>query len=259
MPLPIPLIVGGMALAGQVANAVSQVSANRKAREFAREQYDIQRKDNLADWNMQNNFNSPQEQMKRLTDAGLNPNLVYGANSVGNSSGQVHSATPQTWRPQAPQFDGGSVMQQYFNTAMMSAHLDNLKANNDKIKVETQAIAAQAGLRQSQLNYADIVNRSNASIATQKDNRYQMEFEEWSFQQPERVKAKIQEYEQKFVQLGLDTQIKKQILEGKGVDNILKNLEVDLQKNGLSSKDPIILRILGRLISQYFNLSNFKP
>lgn len=260
LPLLLPAIIGaGASLISQGANAYSTNRANQKAQTFAREQYDRQRADALSDWNMQNSYNSPQAQMKRLTDAGLNPNLVYGATAPGNSSGQVHSATPQSWRPQAPQFDGGSVMDKYFSTAMMSAQLDNVKATNDKIKVETQAIAAQAGLRESQLSYAPIKNRADASLAFQRDARFQMEFDEWANQQPERVKNQIVQYEQKMIQANLDTKIKSLIADGKSTDNILKSLEVDLQKNGLSSKDPLVMRIIGRIISQFMDISNFKP
>lgn len=45
--------------------------------------------DSVSLWNMNNAYNSPTQQMKRLKDAGLNPNLVYGNGSVvGNTSHQ---------------------------------------------------------------------------------------------------------------------------------------------------------------------------
>ena len=47
--------------------------------------YDRQRADALADWNMQNQYNSPAEQMKRYKEAGLSPHLIYG---------QTHTASP---------------------------------------------------------------------------------------------------------------------------------------------------------------------
>lgn len=45
---------------------------------------------NLDVWNMQNEYNTPQAQMQRYLDAGLNPNLIYGQS---NMSGDVKSAT----------------------------------------------------------------------------------------------------------------------------------------------------------------------
>lgn len=47
----------------------------------------------IAFWNMQNEYNTPANQMARLKEAGLNPNLIYGNITPGNSSSSVH-ATP---------------------------------------------------------------------------------------------------------------------------------------------------------------------
>lgn len=47
----------------------------------------------IAFWNMQNAYNSPVEQMKRLEEAGLNPMLVYGGGNVsGNSASAIGTA-----------------------------------------------------------------------------------------------------------------------------------------------------------------------
>lgn len=44
-------------------------------------------KQNVNLWNLQNAYNHPKEQMKRLKEAGLNPNLVYGSGNVtGNTT-----------------------------------------------------------------------------------------------------------------------------------------------------------------------------
>lgn len=37
-------------------------------------------------WNMQNDYNSPANQVQRLRDAGLNPNLFYNMGDTGNAS-----------------------------------------------------------------------------------------------------------------------------------------------------------------------------
>ena len=49
---------------------------------------------NVKMWNMQNEYDTPQQQMSRLQQAGLNPNLVYGGNTVGNTSSSVEPPTP---------------------------------------------------------------------------------------------------------------------------------------------------------------------
>lgn len=41
-------------------------------------------------WNKQNEYNSPAAQMQRFSDAGLNPNLIYGQGSSGNATTALH-------------------------------------------------------------------------------------------------------------------------------------------------------------------------
>lgn len=52
---------------------------------------------NLDMWRMQADYNSPQAQMQRFQEAGLNPNLIYGQGSNGNMS-----QAPQMVTPEAP-------------------------------------------------------------------------------------------------------------------------------------------------------------
>ena len=82
MILPAAAIPAAVTAAGQVLgtgiNAIAQGKMNKKTRQWNEKMYAQQRTDALADWNMQNAYNSPEQQMQRLRDAGLNPNLVYG-------------------------------------------------------------------------------------------------------------------------------------------------------------------------------------
>lgn len=47
----------------------------------------------VDNWNRENNYNRPEEQMKRLKDAGLNPDLVYGNGAAGLQAGPTASPT----------------------------------------------------------------------------------------------------------------------------------------------------------------------
>jgi Ni/Co efflux regulator RcnB len=101
------------AVATQAGNSLAQSSMNRKTREWNEKQYGKQRTDALADWARTNEYNSPLQQMARLKEAGLSPHLIYGggANSI---SQPVRSTDTKSWSPQAPQFDSGQVVSQYF-------------------------------------------------------------------------------------------------------------------------------------------------
>lgn len=142
MPIPIPLLVAGASLLGEGINAVSQGSQNRKDRAFAREQYDTQRRDALADWAMQNEYNSPASQMERLKAAGLNPNLVYGS-GVNQVSQQVRSSNAAVPQGTAVKFNPGSTLSDYQDAQVRQAQVDNLKVQNTVLLEEQKLKAAQ--------------------------------------------------------------------------------------------------------------------
>ena len=103
MPFPVAAaIAGGASIIGAGMNAASTGNMNKKNRKFAREQYATQRRDSLADWHMQNAYNSPEQQMARYKAAGLNPNLIYGHGTDANAvmPRQSEMPTPRTEAPQ---------------------------------------------------------------------------------------------------------------------------------------------------------------
>lgn len=60
---------------------------------------DKQNQYNLDMWHLQNEYNSPQAQMRRYEEAGLNPALIYSQGNPGNAS-----SAPQMVTPNAPDF-----------------------------------------------------------------------------------------------------------------------------------------------------------
>lgn len=138
------LIAAGASVLGQGANALAQGSMNKKTREWNTEQYKIQKDDNVAFWNMQNSYNSPQAQMARLQEAGLNPNLVYGNGATAMSSKAPDTPTAMPYKPQAPQVDLPNVVDNYFNVQTKQQMLDNLKKQGDNLAIEGALKASQA-------------------------------------------------------------------------------------------------------------------
>lgn len=107
-------IVGGFAggILGGPAGASAGASLGGAVDEERAQQsaYKQQKSDALANWNLQNQYNSPVEQMKRLREAGLNPMLVYGSGNVtGNSSGSIDT-------PVVP-VTGGKIGKAFSNVA----------------------------------------------------------------------------------------------------------------------------------------------
>lgn len=66
----------------------SQKEALNKQNQLNQQQAQLQNQLAMENWDLANIYNSPKEQMARLQQAGLNPNLVYGSgNVVGNTAG----------------------------------------------------------------------------------------------------------------------------------------------------------------------------
>lgn len=146
-----PELIAGLAQGiATIGGSLVQGETNRAQMAYNQEQYDRQRKDALADWTMQNEYNSPKAQMARFADAGLNPNLIYG--QMTNSPAVRSSDMPNAHL--APANPSGAIaegLQRYQETALQRAQVDNLKKQND---VLTQDIL---------LKTADVLGKSYAN------------------------------------------------------------------------------------------------
>lgn len=131
-----------LAAAGAVAaaglNALSTGKTNKKTRKHQEKMYDKQRADNLSDWHMQNEYNSPEAQMKRFKEAGLNPNLIYGQT---NTSDAIRSSDTGSYTGQAPNI--GNPMSDYLQMEAIKAQTDNVKEQNTLIANQAALAAAQ--------------------------------------------------------------------------------------------------------------------
>lgn len=131
------------------ANAVGQ--ANKRGVEYAREAYALQRKDALEFWNIQNRYNSPEAQMARFKNAGLNPNLIYGQGNSGNSSAPD---VPQFRPPEVKAHQAGNniqagalaYMNALYDLKIKAAQADNLSAQNAVIKQDAVLRGVQIAL-----------------------------------------------------------------------------------------------------------------
>lgn len=129
--------IAGAAIAGAAALASSMFSQTgnyRTQTKILREKF----RNDKEMWNMTNEYNSPVQQMQRLKDAGLNPNLVYGGGSV---DGNTTSNYPTMEAATAPNY-GESI-----NTAVQSALAF---AQLKKIDVENANMEQDTGLKSIQ-------------------------------------------------------------------------------------------------------------
>lgn len=148
MALPLALIPLAAAGIGAAAGAYSSWRNRRKQKEQneADRQHELevlekQREWSLSDWDKQNAYNSPEEQMNRLRQAGLNPHLVYGkgADNTAAAINQTKSTPSSKPAPfMAPLNTSGiqNAILQHAQIKQMSAQTDNLYEQNQLLQKE---------------------------------------------------------------------------------------------------------------------------
>lgn len=143
--MPIGLGLGTAIGAG--ISAIGSIFSNRKNRRFADEQRRKSFQDNVDFWNMQNAYNTPERQMQRFKDAGLNPNLIYGQGNAGNA-GAIQSPDAQKMQYKNVGEQAGPMaadfITQLYNVRQMQAATDKLKAD----ATVSENTAALLGIRQ---------------------------------------------------------------------------------------------------------------
>ena len=132
-------------LLGILGTIGSSIISNRGAKR-RQEQADQQ---NIKFWKMQNQYNTPKQQMQRLQDAGLNPALIYGSGSA--NTGVAGSVAPSKPAPYNVKDPTATAMQ----TAMFSAQLENIKSVTKKNNAES---ARTLGLTPGQITNLELRN-----------------------------------------------------------------------------------------------------
>lgn len=114
--------------------------------------YERQYADQIAFWNMNNQYNTPANQIQRFKDAGLNPHLIYGQGSAGNSSSppSVPDLQPANFRE--PKFEGNTSL---MANIMAQADLRIKAAQANNLETQTEVIRQDANLRRVQALRAD--------------------------------------------------------------------------------------------------------
>lgn len=286
--MPIPAAIGaalistGGSLVGQGFNAASQGSMNRKTRRWNEKIYGWQRQDALSDWHMQNEYNSPQAQMQRLREAGLNPALIY-KNGATNEAGTIRSSDAPSWQPRAPQFDiGGAVnsgLAAYYDTQIKQAQTDNLKAQNtvlaqDAVLKAAQVFATIASGKNTEQNTkgaafdlsqrqrladtsANIAMANLRNIEAQTKSTLDENERRAVMQAPNLAKA-LEDILTMRAQRGMIPhqidEIKERIEQMKK-DGQIKDFEIKLNQLGFTKSDPYYFRVVNKILDGFSGIS----
>lgn len=132
-------------------NVAAQRDINNQNLAYATQTRDLQRQWANEDWARTNQYNHPLEQMNRLRQAGLNPNLVYGKGADNTAvmvrgsqspsyEGRMYEKKAITLDPIAMQ----AITMGYLNTKKLQAETDNLYQQNAVLKAQKEKTQLEA-------------------------------------------------------------------------------------------------------------------
>lgn len=245
--------------------------------------YDRLRRDNLKDWDTTNKYNSPLEQMNRLRQAGLNPNLIYGKGAE-NTADAIRSSSTNPPSLIAPKLDIETnqimnAVMAYQNVKQSNATIDNLNRNaglqqaqklNTEMDTASKAInnarteleyqnakeLKDTTIQQAKLNLAnskqDLINKEAQGISLMNNN--DTFWQNWELNRLAQSKN-IEQTAQNILNLKAQNATSKEQLQliksqkvGTDFENEIKKWQVKLSEIGISPNDPYALRILQKLL-----------
>lgn len=257
-PLVLPLIAAGASLASSAINAGSQSATNQSQLSYSREMYDKQRADALADWNRQNEYNSPSAQMTRFKEAGLNPNLIYGQMT---QSPVVRSSSVEGYSPRAPQVDLGNAaamglqgLSTYQDTQLKDVQTNLVKEQIKNASTDNLLKQLDAAKKNAESPFwQDIARTSADALKIQNEQRLQ-DLQFGKENNPIRLELAQYQLNNLIKDLDVKTQAMnlskaqqsnyQQLTKNLKSDAVQKSLDIDLKKAGLTWNDPLVMRIV---------------
>ena len=129
----------GAPSSSSVLNTGLQMLTNYKNRQNA-----------LQDQQRLNAYNSPQQQMQRFKEAGLNPNLIYNQQNTGQPVRSTDYVAPQIKETQL------DVLGKTNNLKMQNQQLSNMELQNEAIKAQIMKTKADALYVASNTKFKDL-------------------------------------------------------------------------------------------------------
>lgn len=267
-------VIGSVPSTNDAFNAVSGLMSNLQAQQFSKKMYARQYDDSIKFWNMQNAYNSPEQQMFRFKAAGLNPNLIYGQGSSGNAGSiPTPDVTPVNFRE--PRFEGGraDVMANLLGQAdlrIKGAQADNLTAQNEVIRQdavyrrlqaeregfdlqlekdlrEFSADARRYGVQKLKTDI-DISMDRNAREAALNTSSIQEAAERMLTMRAQRTVIPYQKGQMSAQTREADERVRQMLKDG-----TLKDMDIKLKAKGINPNDPMWARIVGQFLDDLIN------
>lgn len=176
MPIPLALAAAAIpavtSLAGNLFNIASTNKTNQRQLDYNKQLYDKQRADALADWNMQNAYNSPSQQMQRFKEAGLNPNLIYGQMTNSPVIRSTEAKAPDFVAPRLETQGIGNSLSMYYDLKQKAATTELIQEQAKQKKLENENLVDQSPyLLETKFQQSRLVGKQVDNIMEDIDNK----------------------------------------------------------------------------------------
>ena len=148
----------GAAIVSSIGNAIGNLFTNSQSSGFSEKAANLAYQRQVEQWNRENQYNLPINQMSRYAAAGLNPNLVYTQNNgSGSLSGVQQAETPHFTNPLSS-FTSlfGDLMQvKSFDLHQQEVleQMNTLRAQQEEIASKVRLNEAKAAAEEYNLTY----------------------------------------------------------------------------------------------------------
>jgi len=163
---------GASQLLGSAISAGANAMISKRQRRWSEGQINKQYSRDIEQRDYMNWYNSPDQQMQRFEEAGLNPHLIYGKGTAGVQSTPVKSSTPDGRFPKVGNInlDPLTELNKFQNFRKLKAQTDltTEAANGQFISNQLAKGTLQAKIAQATHNLANtIANTKNAQARTE--------------------------------------------------------------------------------------------
>lgn len=145
-------------LAAQSLGTYYDKKSQKRAFDYNTKMAEWQNEQNIKNWQMQNEYNLPVNQMKRLADAGLNPNLVYGNGNATTTAGSVHSTPGATMNAYQGHYRVADAISRGLDNMIKAASIRKTNQETSNLGETQKSIVLNRMHTQLQNDYQSLIN-----------------------------------------------------------------------------------------------------
>lgn len=249
--MAIPWVAIGATIAS-IAGQIISSNAQRKAQRRGTKRYNEAQKqiasqaraEDLAQWNRENEYSNPTSQMKRLRQAGLNPNLIYGSSTPTGASAHLGQyQAPQIDKNIDPVVPGDTIaggISSYNNVKVQQAQTDNVKQLTKNAQTQNIGVAMDNVMKAKKIPKAQRwADKQLEKLEHEVDTEFQS-----AIQKGQGTSNMVQQRNLLIEQIG-ETKARKALTQANLAWQQAKN-----KLSGVMTKDQFIIQIIQRLLNK---------